>query len=71
MQDKYYRKSYNLAAAADDYDANKEGTKEAEIVEPLKYLGNFRKALDMPLTNCEVSLALTWFVDCVITKKKD
>ena len=51
--------TYNLAAAADDYDANKEGTKEAEIVVPLKYLGNFWKTLDIPLFNCEVSLVLT------------
>ena len=48
-------------------DANKEGPKEAEIVVPLKYLGNFWETLDMPLINCEVSLALTWSADCVIT----
>ena len=48
-------------------DANKEGPKEAEIVVPLKYLGNFWETLDMPLINCEVSLALTWSPDCVIT----
>ena len=56
-----------MAAAADAYDANKEGTKEAEIVVPLKYLGNFWKTLDMALINCEVSLVLTWSADCVIT----
>ena len=33
---------------------------------PLKYLGNFWKTLDMPLINCEASLALTWSTDCVI-----
>ena len=59
--------TYNLAATAADYDANKEGTKEAEIVVSLKYLGNFWKTLDMPLINCEVSLVLTWSADCVIT----
>ena len=33
----------------------------------LKYLGNFWDTLDIPLINCEVSLALTWSADCVIT----
>ena len=59
--------TYNLAATAAGYDANKEGTKEAEIVVPLKYQGNFWETLDMPLINCEVSLALTWSADIVIT----
>ena len=34
---------------------------------PLKYRGNFWETLDIPLINCEVSLALTWSEDCVIT----
>ena len=59
-----------MPAAADDYDANKEGKKEVEIAVPLKYLGNFWKTLDMPLINCEVSLALTWFADCMITSQE-
>ena len=33
---------------------------------PLEYLGNFWETLDIPLINCEVSLALTWSADCVI-----
>ena len=33
--------TYNVAATAEGYDANKEGTKEVEIVELLKYLSNF------------------------------
>ena len=56
-----------MAAAADDYDANKESTKETEIAVSLKYLGNFWKTLGMPLINCELSLVLTWSADCVIT----
>ena len=59
--------TYNFAATATGYNANKEGTKECEIVVSLKYLGNFWETLDMPLINCEVSLALTWSADCVIT----
>ena len=56
-----------MAVTAAGYDANKESTKEGEIVVPLKYLSNFWKTVDMPLINCQVSLALTWPEDCVIT----
>ena len=59
--------TYTVAAAAGDYDANKEGTKKVEIAVPLKHLSNFWKTLDIPLTNCEVSLALSWPANCVIT----
>ena len=34
---------------------------------PLKNLSNFWKTLDIPLINCEVSLALSWSANCVIT----
>ena len=59
--------TYNVAAAAAGYDANKEGTQAIELAIPLKYLGNFWKALNMPLISCEVSLELTWDKNCVIT----
>ena len=36
------------------------GTKDVEIMVPLKYLSNFWKTLEMPLINCEVNLILTW-----------
>ena len=49
------------------YDAKKIGTKEVEIVAPLKYLRNFWTTLDMPLINCEFSLTLSWSTNCVIT----
>ena len=49
------------------YDANKEGTKEVEIAVPLKHLSNFWKVLDIPLINCEITLALSWSGNCVIT----
>ena len=56
-----------MAATVRDYDANKEVTKEVEIAMPLKYLSNFWRTLDIPLINCEVSLALSWSATCVIT----
>ena len=34
---------------------------------PLKYLSNFWRTLDMPLINCEISLILTWYKDCLIS----
>ena len=61
------RSTYNVAATAGDYDGNKEGTKKVEIVVPIKYLSNFWKTLDIPLINCEVTLALSWSANCVIT----
>ena len=36
-----------------------DGTKDVEIILPLKYLSNFWRTLEMPLINCEVNLILT------------
>ena len=33
---------------------------------PLEYLSNFRRTLEMPLINCEISLMLTWSKDCFL-----
>ena len=58
---------YNVNAGADSYDVYKNGTQEVEIAIPLKYLGNFWRALNIPLISCEVSLELKWDKNCVIT----
>ena len=58
---------YNVNAGADGYDVNKNGTQEVELAIPLKYLGNFWRALNIPLINCEVSLELKWDKNCIIT----
>ena len=42
------------------------GTKDVEIMVPLKYLSNFWRTLEMPLINCEVNLILTWPSNCVL-----
>ena len=42
------------------------GTKNVEIMIPLKYLSNFRRTLEMPLINCETNLILTWSTNCLI-----
>ena len=49
------------------YIANKNGMQEVELAIPLKYLGNFWTALNIPLVSCEVSLELKWDKNCVIT----
>ena len=36
------------------------GTKNMELMKPLKYLSNFWKTLEMPLINCEINLGLKW-----------
>ena len=59
--------TYNVDTGAAGYDANKNGTQTIELAIPLKYLGNFWRALNMPLISCEVSLKLKWNKNCVIT----
>ena len=59
--------TYNVNAGADGYDVNKNGTQEVELAIPLKYLGNFWRALNIPLISWEVSLELKWNKNCVIT----
>ena len=59
--------TYNVDAGAAGYDANKNGTQLAELAIPLKYLGNFWRALNIPLISCEVSLELKWNKNCAIT----
>ena len=55
-----------------NYNANPLETDEldlevkVEIVGPLKHLGNFWRSLDMPLINCEITLLLSWYKECVL-----
>ena len=59
--------TYNVNAGADGYDVNESGTQEVELAILLKYLGNFWRALNIPLISCEVSLELKWDKNCVTT----
>ena len=59
--------TYNVDAGAEGYDVNKNGTQEIELAIPLKYLGNFWRALNIPLISCKVFLELKWNKNCVIT----
>ena len=59
--------TYDVDAGVQGYDVNKNGTQEVELAISLKYLGNFWRALNIPLISCEVSLELKWDKNCVIT----
>ena len=59
--------TYNANAGDQGYDVNKNDTEEVELTIHLKYLGNFWRALNIPLISCEVSLELKWDKNCVIT----
>ena len=57
--------SFNFKAKITGQTA-KNGTKDVEIILPLKYLSNFWRTFEMPLINCEVNLILTWSSTCVL-----
>ena len=59
--------TYDIDAGAQGYDVNKNGTQEVELAILLKYLGNFWRALNIPLISCEVFLELKWNTNCVKT----
>ena len=46
---------------------NNQGPKDIELAIPLKYLGNFWRALNIPLISCEISLEIKWDKNCVIS----
>ena len=50
-----------------DYHENLSGKLKIILAVPLKYFGNFWKALNIPLISCEVSLELKWNKKCIIT----
>ena len=42
---------------------------DVKIVVPLKHLSNFCRNLNIPLSNCEVELILTWIKNCALINK--
>ena len=58
--------TYNIGDGEEEYDANKVGKNETEVVIPLKHVSNFWKSLNIPLINCDVELILTWSKNCVL-----
>ena len=43
-----------------------DGTKNIQIMMPLKYLSNLWRTLEMPLIKCEIDIFLTWSEVCII-----
>ena len=60
----------NARIPNNNYDAKRSGKTNEELAIPLKYLGNFWIALNIPLISCEVSLELKWNKNCVITSQR-
>ena len=52
-----------IIGSLDSGEDEKEGV---AIAIPLKYLGNFWRSLDIPLINCEITLILYWYKECVL-----
>ena len=50
----------NLSSILQDKYERKNGTKDFEIMAPLKCLCNFCRKIKMPLINCEISILLGW-----------
>ena len=46
--------------------AGKDEKEDVTIAIPLKYLGNVWRSLDIPLINCEITLILSWYKECVL-----
>ena len=53
-----------------NYNANLCGTSNVILATPLKYLGNFWRALNVPLISCKVYLELKWNKNCIITSQQ-
>ena len=49
---------------ADRANRKKENAKRAM---PLKYLSNFWRSLEMPLTDCKIEFSLGWYEECILS----
>ena len=70
-KNKITRNTYDVAEGADGHDANRVGKQDVELAIPFKYLGNFWRALNIPLISCEVFLELKLNKNCVITSLEE
>ena len=57
---------YSKTKITGSLDAGEDEKEDVEIAIPLKYLGNFWRSLDIPLINCEITLVLSWYKECVL-----
>ena len=63
---KSFKYKTSLLGKATDADGTDRSLKNTKIVVPLKYLSNFFRSLEMPLTNYKIHLELNWNDDCVM-----
>ena len=50
-----------------DADGTNRKKENVKIAVPLKYLGDFWRSLEMPLTNCKVEILLNWYEKCILS----
>ena len=58
--------SFNFKTKITGQTGNNGRIDNVEIIVLLKYLKNFWRTLEIPLSNCEVELILNWSANCVI-----
>ena len=58
--------TYNVSDGEDDYDANKIGKNETEIIILLKHLINFQRTFNISLINCDCEIDFNLVKNCVL-----
>ena len=58
---------YKVSLLGNPVVADNIAKRSVKVVEPLKYLSNFFRSLEMPLINCKIKLNLTWKKECVLS----
>ena len=51
-------------------ETSNDGTKDFELIVPLKCLSNFWGTLEILLISCEINLILTWFANCFLVMQQ-
>ena len=67
----FKHKAALLGKTVDAVNHTSNSVKEAKIAVPLKYLNNFWRSLEMPLTNCNVYLELNWIEDRILSSTRN
>ena len=56
-----------LVGKTGDYVNRNSYVKSTKIIFLLKYLNNFWRSQEMPLTNCKIHFELNWIEDCILS----
>ena len=60
---------YELSLLGDPVHVGGTAKRNVKVAVPLKYLSNFFRSLEMPLTNCKIKLNLIWKKECVLSNQ--